>query len=64
MANGQTASNDVLVVAADADRQGQYQDALRKARVPTRATLDADEVEAIVSGLSPDGLVLDRGCPV
>ena len=34
MANGQTVSNDVVVVAADADRLGQYQDALHKARVP------------------------------
>lgn len=66
MANGQTVSNataNVVVVAADADRLGQYEDALRKARVATRATLDADEAEGFVSGLSPDVLVLDRGLP-
>ena len=45
MANGRTVSNataNVVVVAADADRLGQYEAALREARVPTRATLDAD----------------------
>ena len=66
MANGQTVSNataNVVVVAADADRLGQYEDALRKTHVATRATLDADEAEGFVSGLSPDVLVLDRGLP-
>ena len=54
---------EVVVVAADADRLGEYQDALRRAQVPTRATVDADEAEAFLSGLSPDVLVLDRGLP-
>src|SRR5688572_7694146 len=66
MANGQTVSNataNVVVVAADADRLGQYEDALREAHVATRATLDADEAESFLSGLSPDVLVLDRGLP-
>ena len=65
MANGQTVSGAPadVVVAADADRLGEYEDALRKARVATRATLDADEAETLVAGLNPDVLVLDRGLP-
>ena len=66
MANGQTVSNatsNVVVVAADADRLGQYEDALRKVQVPTRGTVDADEAESFLTGLSPDVLVLDRGLP-
>ena len=65
MANGQTVSGAPadVVVAADADRLGEYEDALSKARVATRATLDADEAEALVAGLNPDVLALDRGLP-
>ena len=66
MANGRTvsdATSNVVVVASDADRLGQYEDALRRVQIPTRATLDADEAETFLSGLSPDVLVLDRGLP-
>jgi hypothetical protein len=66
MANGQTVAGgpaDVVVVAADADRLGEYDDAFRKARIATRATLDADEAEGLVGSSSPNVLVLDRGLP-
>jgi CheY-like chemotaxis protein len=66
MANGPSVSNamaNVVVVAADAERLGEYEAALRRAKVPTRVTLDADEAETFVSGASPDVLVLDRGLP-
>lgn len=66
MANGQTGAGapaDVVVVAADADRLGQYDDAFKKARIASRATLDADEAEGLVGSLSPNVLVLDRGLP-
>lgn len=66
MANGQSVAGapaDVIVVAADADRLGQYDDAFRKARIATRVTLDADEAEGLVGALRPNVLVLDRGLP-
>ena len=40
-ANGQTVYNDVVVVAADAGRLGQYEDALRKVQVPARSILNS-----------------------
>jgi hypothetical protein len=66
MADGQTVSSapaNVVVVATDGERLGQYEAALRKAQISTKATLDADEAEALVASLSPDVLVLDRGLP-
>ena len=54
---------NVVVVAADGERLGQYESALQQARVQMKATLDADEAETLVADLSPDVLVLDRGLP-
>lgn len=57
------APTNVVVVATDGERLGQYKAALRTILIQTRATLDADEAAALIASLSPDVLVLDRGLP-
>ena len=56
-------SVDAVLVAADGTRLQQYEAALEEVRIQSRATLDADEAEALVGEVSPDVLVLDRGLP-
>lgn len=59
----QESSPRAVVVAADRARLDLYARTLRLAEVPTRATLDLDEAEAILTELRPSVLVLDYGLP-
>ena len=52
-----------VVVAVDPARLDLYSRTLRMAQVPTRATLDLDEAEALLIEHQPSVLVLDHGLP-
>jgi hypothetical protein len=52
-----------VVVAVDPARLDLYARTLRMAQVPTRATLDLDEAEALLIEHQPSVLVLDHGLP-
>ena len=52
-----------VVVAVDAARLDLYARTLRMAQMPTRATLDLDEAEALLIEHQPSVLVLDHGLP-